>query len=84
MGLAKEFHKRKQSLILQNLDEKWHSMIATENVSYSQTEQTLRNMIVNQNIRKRCLRFISSDETTNNTKQTTDPLIACTELKELN
>ncbi|KAG4065876.1 hypothetical protein HA402_012554 [Bradysia odoriphaga] len=83
-GLAKDFHKRKQILILQNLNEKWHSLITSDNVTFSMTEQTLKNTIVYHDIHNRCRTFISSDEATKNPKRPTDPLIGCTELEELN
>lgn len=81
-GLARDLHKRKQILVLQNLDEKSHSLITSDNVQFCQTEETLKNTLLRHDIHNRCSAFITCDKSTKDKGRPTEALIGATELTE--
>lgn len=51
IGLAEDLHKKKQALILQNLDLNLHHFISSNHVLFCNREETLRELLTQEGIR---------------------------------
>lgn len=83
IGLAEDLHKKKQVLILQNLDLNLHHFISLNHVMFCSREDTLRELLTQEGIRNGSINLMQHIRASIDLGYKVDPLIHINNEKRL-